>query len=236
MIDAMDTMDTMDTMEAMDIMDIETLDYDISRIAASKTPLSADVVFIRADGCTYVFDTGALPENAEYIREIEGRKILIISHFHPDHTGCLKEYDMGFSEIYAAAYTFKHLGDIKGEALLKTVTEPCVLGTVGIVPFPSSHAKGCLVIKYKKRLFAGDALYGKLCIRDSRIKTTQYNVQQLLAGMRLIQDAGADTICLSHHVNFEMKKEVILCFMRLLYEGRQPDSPYVDSTTAIIKD
>lgn len=226
----------MDAMDVMKNFDIEDLDVNISRIAASREPLSADVVFIRKNDCTYVYDTGSLPENAEYIMNIEGRKVLVISHFHPDHIACLKNYDMGFSEIYASAYTFKHLGDIKGDALLKPVTKLFELGDIDVFPLPSSHSKGCIAVKSGRFLFVGDALYGKLSIKDFKIKTTQYNVQLLLEGMNLISEMDIEEICLSHQVNFRMEKEAILYFMKMLYDARLPDSPYVNSTDAFIKD
>ena len=68
-------------------MPVIQLTPEISYLPSVETPISSDVVFIKpADSdITWIFDTGANSEAAELINSIEGKKNIVISHFHPDH-------------------------------------------------------------------------------------------------------------------------------------------------------
>ena len=70
----------------------------ISYLPSTRKPISSEVVFIKGSDCTWIFDTGLTKDAAEAINSIEGKKKVVISHWHPDPTLnlsriiCFKEY------------------------------------------------------------------------------------------------------------------------------------------------
>lgn len=194
-------------------MRIEQITERIERILSNEDPLSSDVFIFKGDEETYIYDTGSLPENAEYIKGISGRKNLIISHFHRDHTYNLEVCELGFSKIYASAYTFKHLRNMCQNAQQEIVTKSLIIKDgieLNIMPIPSSHAKGSMGIVAMDRLFIGDGAYPR--IKDG---VRSYNPQLLREEIRVLKEADASYVCMDHRSDCDILKSALVAFLTM---------------------
>ena len=150
-------------------MPLITLTPEISYLPSIETPLSSDVVFIKPAGSdtTWIFDVGTCSEAAQLINQIEGKKNIVISHFHPDHI--LNLIKIKYDNLYVTKYTKKYTRAgtvIDGDELFPD--------GIKISQIPSSHSKGSLIIEYKDYAFLGDATYVRY-----RLNGREYNVQLL---------------------------------------------------------
>lgn len=195
-------------------MQTEFLRENILRIFPGEEPLSSDVLIIKASDAVWVFDAGATAENAEYLQNIDGEKNLVISHFHRDHTRVLQEYDCGFSRIYASPYTFRHLPGIKGNAELVEIRENTAFEDIEIMPIASSHAKGCMALKYQDVLLAGDAVYAKSKLVNGEVTDHEYNEQLLIEEIKQLTKCEAAYIGLSHQTKYLVLKETVIAFLK----------------------
>ena len=82
----------------------------ISYIKATKLPLSSDVFIIEGDECVYLYDVGCNEENLNYINSINKPVKVILSHFHPDHTGNLDKITA--DTVYGGKATKKYFPNI----------------------------------------------------------------------------------------------------------------------------
>ncbi len=113
----------------------------ITRLPASENPLSADVFLIRGDRHTYVYDVGACDEAADLLCSLPEPPIVILSHFHRDHTGNIARVPV--ERVYVGARTRRQLGlGVLVEAPVRI--EDGV--TLEIRPCVSPHAPGCLIV------------------------------------------------------------------------------------------
>lgn len=93
-----------------------------------------------------------------------------------------------------------------------------------VIPFPSTHAKGSLVLMVDKEIaFLGDALYAKF-----RDESKTYNVQLLKEQMELIEALPAELFYLSHDGGKVRNKKFVLRLLNSIYSRRKPDSPVVN--------
>ena len=90
------------------IMPLINLTPEISYLPSVESPISSDVVFIKPQGSdtTWIFDTGTCSEAAEFINAVEGKKNIVISHFHPDHI--LNLLKVKYDKLYVSKYTKKY--------------------------------------------------------------------------------------------------------------------------------
>lgn len=81
---------------------------EISYLDASEDPISSNVVFIKTKNSqtTWIFDVGMTSLAAQEINAIQGKKIVVISHFHPDHLFNINR--ISYDELYLSAHTFKY--------------------------------------------------------------------------------------------------------------------------------
>ena len=81
---------------------------EISYLDASEDPISSNVVFIKPKNSqtTWIFDVGMTSLAAQEINAIQGKKIVVISHFHPDHLFNINR--ISYDELYLSAHTFKY--------------------------------------------------------------------------------------------------------------------------------
>ena len=89
-------------------MPLIRLTPEISYLPSVENPISSDVVFIKPQGSdtTWIFDVGSCGEAAELINAIEGKKYIVISHFHPDHI--LNLLKVKYDNLYVTKYTKKY--------------------------------------------------------------------------------------------------------------------------------
>ena len=70
----------------------------ISYIEASEDPLSADIGIIEDSDSTWLYDVG---NGEKSICGLDSSYHVVLSHFHPDHTGLVWKSDSGRVISYA---------------------------------------------------------------------------------------------------------------------------------------
>lgn len=200
------------------IMPLINLTPEISCLPSVESPISSDVVFIKPQGSdtTWIFDTGTCGEAAELINAVEGKKNIVISHFHPDHI--LNLLKVKYDKLYVTKYTKKYtrVGEIvDGELLFPD--------GIKISQFPSSHSKGALILEYKDYAFLGDATYCHF-----RLTAREYNVQLLEQMIKKMEEITAPNFCLSHDKGFVQPKESVLRIYRKILARRKNGSPTIN--------
>ena len=199
-------------------MPLINLTPEISYLPSVESPISSDVVFIKPQGSdtTWIFDTGTCSEAAEFINAVEGKKNIVISHFHPDHI--LNLLKVKYDKLYVSKYTKKYTraGEIvDGELLFPD--------GIKISQIPSSHSKGALILEYKDFAFLGDATYCHF-----RLTAREYNVQLLEQMIKKMEEITAPNFCLSHDKGFVQPKESVLRIYRKILARRKNGSPTIN--------
>ena len=199
-------------------MSLIELTPEISYLPSVENPISSDVVFIKPAGSeiTWIFDTGANSEAAELINSVEGKKNIVISHFHPDHI--LNLLKVKYDNLYVTKYTKKYTR--AGTVIDSDCDFP---DGIKLFQIPSSHSKGCLAIEYKNYAFLGDATYCKF-----RLKAREYNVQLLEQMIKKMEELQATDFCLSHDKGFVQPKESVLRIYRKILGRRKAGNPTIN--------
>ncbi len=222
----------------------------ITYLPASDVPLSADVFFIETDSCVYVYDVGSCREARERIAAIGKDVVVILSHFHADHTE-----NMGSvvcRALFAGRETLKHVGSgnvVEGE----TVLDPSL--PIRLLPLPSSHAKDCVALCYgREYAFCGDALYaagkrfpaghagggetdgtqkdradgnGLQPAESGYVVKMVYNVQKLQEMLAVLKKLDVTYLVSSHEENPVRPKKEVIHSLEEVYQRREKDSPYI---------
>ena len=199
-------------------MPLINLTPEIFYLPSVENPISSDVVFIKpADSeITWIFDTGANSEAAEIINSIEGKKNIVISHFHPDHI--LNLLKVKYDNLYVTKYTKKYTRG--GTVVDSDISFP---DGIKIYQLPSSHSKGSLVLEYKDYAFLGDATYCHF-----RLTAREYNVQLLEQMIKRIELIEAPNFCLSHDKDFVQPKESVLRIYKKILARRKSGNPTIN--------
>ncbi len=183
----------------------------ISRLPATTKPFSCDIIFIKAKDeqgdFTWIYDVGVGTGAANAINQIQGRKKIVISHFHPDHI--LNLPFVKYDELFVTKYTKKYtrVGTI--------ITEPIDSDGVKILPMPSSHAKGCLAIICDGYAFLGDGAFCKY-----KGIHHVYNPQILYEMIQFLEKADCHHFCLDHEQNFIQEREPVINLYKEIYKRR----------------
>jgi len=193
-----------------------SIDEKISYINWSEEPLSSDVIIVKGNESTWIFDVGQTDEAYEEIMSIKGHKNIVLSHFHVDHIGNIKrltEADGDNISLYVSKQTYKYTN--KGIVVDKPL-ELCDGVKIRIIPIPSSHSKGCLALEINDEYaFLGDAIYPTY--RDDK---REYNSQLLKEQIELLESLSAGQFYLSHDCKPFVGKKVIVLFLKSIYEKR----------------
>lgn len=215
-------------------MTMINLTQNISYIPSSTKPFSCDVVFIKGQKFTWIFDCGTTKEIADEINRIQTPKNIVISHFHPDHILNLTriDYDNLYVSKYTKKYTFKGTvleSDFFAQDFLDTTSQKENLDNqdnqknqIKIFHLPSSHAKGCLCLSCGDYCFMGDGTYAKELIGNH-----YYNAQLLLQMINVMENIDAKYFCLSHDKNFVQNKETVIALYKDIYKRRQEGNPKI---------
>ena len=113
----------------------------IKCILASEEPLSADVYYIRGDQYAYIFDVGNNDESLLHIKRVEKDKIIILSHYHEDHVGNIKDVD--YHRLYVGRKTREAIET--GTIVKSRITIDDGV-KIEIIPCPSPHTDGSLIM------------------------------------------------------------------------------------------
>ena len=189
---------------------MKTIKERISFLPASENPLSADVYVIKGDEKSYIVDVGSNDEALEMIKSIESR-IFIITHFHDDHMKNLARLSYTDEELFVGKHTSKVLGtyayQFDGASPRSTgtvVTQPLEIVDgvkLLIVPMPSCHSKGSLVVAVNDEyLFMGDSFY---CSQKG------YNASILSEQIRCLKSISFTKVVLSHDEKVYTRDEII---------------------------
>ena len=199
-------------------MSVKILTPEISYLPSVETPISSDVVFIKPEGSdtTWIFDVGTSSEAAEIINNMEGKKNVVISHFHPDHI--LNLLKIKYDKLYVTKYTRKYTR--AGTIVDSDLEFP---DGIRIYQFPSSHSKGALVLEYKDYAFLGDATYCHF-----RLAAREYNVQLLEQMVARMEQITVPNFCLSHDKTFVQPKESVLRIYKKILTRRKPGNPTIN--------
>lgn len=186
----------------------------ISYIKATDSPISSDVVFIKTDDTTWIFDVGSVNEPIEQIQKIKGKKNIVLSHFHPDHVSNI--FKVSCDNLYVGNNTAKYIthGTV--------INEPTTIGAVEILPIVNCHAKGSLILKFEDYAFLGDALYASF-----KMKKKCYNVQLVQKEIEFLNKLDVKYICLSHDRSFVREKQTAISVLEKIYAQRQGNNPLV---------
>lgn len=168
----------------------------LSYLPASEQPLSADVFVIRGERRTYIFDVGNNEQARKLISGVAGKKIIILSHFHPDHIGNIGS--LTCDELYVGKQTYDkiHAGTIIRDSLviedgIRLEIRHCV----------SPHAKGSLIVTVNgEYTLLGDLYYTKPgCKLDA--------ARQMLGELRKL---STQYVVVSHAEKNVFEKEVLV--------------------------
>ena len=194
------------------------IDNIISYIPASESPLSADIGVIKGSKKTWLFDVGASDEALNEIQSIDGEKVAVISHFHPDHMSNLSR--LPDIECYVGSNTFKYSkrGIIVDSDLY--IEDGAWLH---LFPIPSSHAKGSLGLEVnEKYAFIGDAT-----APTTKARVTVYNAQKLYEEIKALDSMRAKYILQSHRMNHLYEKQEVVEKLKRIYAGRKSNEPFI---------
>ena len=113
----------------------------IKYLPATIDPLSADVFCIEGDQYCYVYDVGNNDRSLQYINQISKEKIVILSHYHKDHTGNI--VGLHYRDLYVGKKTYEIIGKgiIVEDAL--TINDGVRIDVSHCV---SPHTEGSLII------------------------------------------------------------------------------------------
>lgn len=124
-------------------------------LPAVEEPLSADVFCIEGERCTYLYDVGCNEEALTYITALPKEKVIILSHFHPDHVGNIGA--LTYKELYVGKQTFQK---IKQGMIVEDKLKINDGVNIEILHCPSPHAKGSLIVTVNKEYtLLGDLHY-----------------------------------------------------------------------------
>lgn len=199
-------------------MALKKLTENISYLPAVPDPLSCDLVFIKTNKATWIFDTGTNEESVNEINKISGEKNIVISHFHYDHITNLPKVE--YTNLYVSKNTKKYTEAgtvVEGEMIFNEEPE------IKIMEIPSSHAKGCLILICGDYAFLGDSSYCKPVLGHHT-----YNAQLLLEMIKVMEKLPVKYFCLSHDKNFVQRKEAVVKLYKDIYKRHKPDDPIID--------
>ena len=201
-----------ETMRRASHTEITPINDRISWLPATSMPFCCDIVFIKSKDeegeFTWIFDVGVGSAAADAINAVQGRKKIVISHFHPDHIVNLPF--VKYEEVFVTKYTKKYT------RIGKEISQPMDFGDVKITPMPSSHAKGCLALIADGYAFLGDGAFCKY-----KGIHHLYNPQILNEMIKFMESTDCKYFCLDHEQNFIQNREPVLALYKDIYSRRK---------------
>ena len=88
--------------------DMNTIGKRIKYVPATNDPLSADVYLIDGDKYCYIYDVGNNENSLQYINQLGKEKVVILSHYHKDHTGNIE--GIHYHDLYVGKKTHEVIG------------------------------------------------------------------------------------------------------------------------------
>ena len=201
---------------------IKNIEENMKYILPSENPLSANVIIVEGKENIWLYDVGNNDKIPDIIRNMntEEKNInVVLSHFHPDHTGNINKIQCG--NIYLGKNTFKYIksGIVVDDEL--NITDGDI--KIKILPVWSSHAKGSVLMEVnEKYCFLGDCVYPA-----SKGNESVYNAGVLLEEIKTLKKIKAPLFLVSHREPFVEKKEDVIGRLEKIYEKRQKGQQYI---------
>ncbi len=196
-----------------------SITQNISYLPSSTNPLCCDIVFIKTEKSTWIYDVGSSEDALNAINDISGKKNIVISHFHPDHIYNLFNKNLKYDNLFVSKYTknYSKIGNVI-EADFTVEENP----EIKIFQFPSSHAKGCLAILCEDYAFLGDGTYAK-----EKVGHHTYNAQILQKEIEVLKSLPCKFVCLDHDPNFIQKRESLIFLHKAIYSRKKIGNPLI---------
>ena len=121
--------------------DMNLIGKRIKYLPATNDPLSADVYCIEGDQYCYVYDVGNNENSLHYINQLGKEKVVILSHYHKDHTGNI--VGLLYRDLYVGKKTYEVIG--KGIIVEDTLTINDGV-RIDVIHCISPHTDGSLII------------------------------------------------------------------------------------------
>jgi len=198
-------------------------EYPWMHIESGLEPLSSDLFIIKGEKEYWIFDAGNNDAAADAVNALEGKKNLIISHFHEDHIGNIRR--VKFDNVYVTKFTSKYVEEFADNITI--ITETTVINdgdvSLSVIPMPSSHSKGSLALELNgEYVFMGDSAYG--AGKDGKV---QYNVSLLKAQTELLKKLDCTYCVISHEQRPVYRRETIIRNFDRIYLKREKDSAFI---------
>ena len=118
-----------------------TIGEKIKYLPATNDPLSADVYLIDGDKYCYIYDVGNNENSLQYINQLGKEKVVILSHYHEDHTGNIE--GIHYHDLYVGKKTHEVIG--KGIIVKDKLTINDGV-KIDVIHCTSPHTDGSLII------------------------------------------------------------------------------------------
>lgn len=120
---------------------MESISAYLQYIPSSQEPLSAEAYIVNGEKYAYIFDVGSNEKTLQYLSDVPKEKIVILSHFHQDHTANIDK--LSYKKLYVGELTYEKIQ--KG-----IVVEECLTINDGVKieirNCPSPHTEGSLIV------------------------------------------------------------------------------------------
>lgn len=187
-------------------------------LPASNSPLSSDVVIIHGEAYSWIYDVGNSDEARQVISSIQGRKNIIISHFHEDHLGNLKK--LQYDNIYCGEFTAKKVQF--GIPVTSKISFDDIVH-LDIFPIPSTHSKGAVGLQADEKIaFVGDAVYPQ-----NKGGRSAYNANTLKETIDCLESLKAHRLAVSHSPQFLLDKDSVISNLKQIYGKRQSGESFI---------
>lgn len=121
--------------------DMNAIGKRIKYLPATNEPLSADVYLIDGDKYCYIYDVGNNENSLQYINQPGKEKVVILSHYHKDHTGNIE--GIHYRDLYVGNKTYEAVG--KGIIVEDKLTINDGV-KIDVIHCTSPHTDGSLII------------------------------------------------------------------------------------------
>ena len=120
---------------------MNTIGERIKYLPATNDPLSADVFCVDGDQYCYVYDVGSDERSLRYINQIGKEKVVVLSHYHKDHTGNIDA--VHYRDLFVGKKTYEAIG--KGVIVEDAFTINDGV-KIDVIHCTSPHTDGSLII------------------------------------------------------------------------------------------
>lgn len=120
---------------------MNTIGERIKYLPATNDPLSADVYCIDGNKHCYIYDVGNNDRSLQYVNQLSKAKVVILSHYHKDHTGNIA--GIHYRDLYVGKKTYEVIG--KGAIVEDAFTINDGV-KIDVIHCASPHTDGSLII------------------------------------------------------------------------------------------